>query len=113
MGLVEEGGSIAVCCDLAEEPGPAVRRVAEAPLRREALAKIRKELPEDAVIAAQLADALDRGEVYLLSRLGGDLVEQLEIAPVGGPDEIVRLARHHASCIVLANAAHAIVRAED
>ena len=113
LGLVEEGGAIAVCCDLAGEPGPAVRQLAESSSRRDALRQIRKDRSADALAAAQLAEALDRVTIYLLSRLDEALVEQLDIAPLGGPGELARLVRRHPTCIVLANASHALAAAEE
>jgi len=110
--LVEEGGAIALCCELAAEPGPAVRQLADSGSRRDAICQIRKDRPEDALAAAQLADALDRVHVYLLSRLDDALVEQLGVVPLARPAELVRLARRHSSCIVLSNAARATVTAE-
>jgi len=113
LGLVEDEGAIAVCCGLAAEPGPAVRRLAESSSRRDALRQIRKDRFEDALAAAQLAEALDRVTVYLLSRLDDALVEQLDITPLAGPDELARLVRRRPSCIVLANATHALAAAEE
>jgi nickel-dependent lactate racemase len=111
--LVEEGGAIAVCCDLATEPGPGLRLLAESDSRQEALRHIHKERPEDALIAAQLADTLDRVTVYLLSGLEEELVERLEIAPLTEPEEVVRLTRRYPSCILLSNAVHARVTSEE
>ena len=111
--LVDEGGVIAVCCDLADEPGPAVRQLAATELRAEAMRWIRKERPVDALSATLLAQALDRAAVYLLSRLDPSLVEDLEIIPIGETDELVRLAGRHESCILLANAPHAMVSLEE
>jgi nickel-dependent lactate racemase len=111
-GLVEDGGAIAVCCDLADAPGPAVRQLAAAPVRDEALRWIRRERPADALPATLLAQALDRATIYLLSRLDPSLLEDLEVAPVAKAEELVRLAGRHASCILLADAPHALIRLE-
>jgi len=111
--LVEKGGAIAVCCEVASEPGPAMQRLAAARSRGEALAQIRRGQSEDAVPAAQLADAQDRARVYLLSRLEESLVESLEMAPISQTDELERLVRQHESCILLANAPHAMVTTEE
>ncbi len=111
--LVEDGGSIAVCCELAEAPGAAMQRMVGARSRREALRRIRKERLADALPAAQLARALDRGKVYLLSRLDPSLVDALDMIYVEAPDELARLARLHKSCILLANAPHAEVTLEE
>jgi len=109
--LVEDGGAIAVCCDLAAGPGPAVQQMAGTPSRAALLRRINKDPPEDALPAAQLARALDRGKVYLLSRLAPSLVEELDVIPIAGGEELTRLARQHKSCTLLANAPHAMVTA--
>jgi hypothetical protein len=111
--LVEDGGAIAVCCDLEAEPGPAVRQLADARTRPEALRWIRAERPEDALPATLLAQIQDRATVYLLSRLDEALVERLDMAPIAQVDELVRLAGLHKSCILLANATHAMVTLEE
>ncbi len=111
--LVEDGGAIALCCDLEDEPGPAVQQLADARARNEALRWIRRERPEDALPATLLAQVLDRVTVYLLSRLDASLVEQLEIAPIARAGELTRLAGRHPSCILLANAPHAMVTLEE
>jgi nickel-dependent lactate racemase len=102
--FVEDGGSIALCCDLAVPPGPAMQQMASGPSRDAALRQIGKQRPVDALPAAQVAHALDRGKVYLLSRLDAALVEDLDIIPIADPDELVRLVRQHESCTVLPNA---------
>lgn len=107
--LVEEGGAIAVCCDLATSPGPAMQRLMGSRSRDAALRRIRKERPDDALPAAQLASALGRGKVYLLSRLDPEMVEALDITPIADGAELGRLARQHKSCILLENAPYVVV----
>jgi hypothetical protein len=111
MRLVEDGGAIAVCCDLAARPGPAIQSMAGARNPRSTLKRIGKQLPADALPAAQLASALENGRVYLLSRLDPSLCEKLDIVPVR-PEEVQRLVQRHPSCILLSNAPHAIVNVE-
>jgi len=110
LPLVEDGGAIAVCCGLAAEPGPALRRLVSAPSSRRALAEIEKHAPEDAIPAFQLARAEQRSRVYLLSGLSESLVEELDMVPMAQPRELSRLADRHASCILLSNAPHAVVQ---
>jgi len=110
--LAEDGGTIAVCCDLDGEPGPAVQYLAEAPTRQEAVRQIRRERPVDALPATQLAQALERVKVYLFSRLDETLLEDLEIGPIHEVEELVRLTQRHESCILLSNASRAMVRKE-
>ena len=112
-GLVEDDGAIAVCCDLAAAPGPALQRLIGAPSREEAVRQIRRENPRDALPALQLARTLETSRVYLLSRLDPALVEDLEMIPIARPEELVRLTQHQSSCLVLANAVHAMVHVED
>ena len=108
--LVEDDGAIAVCCELAARPGPAMQHLIGAPSRDEALRQIRRDNPRDAVPALQLAKALDAHRVYLLSRLDADLVEELELIPVDGPEDIARLAQRSRSCLVVANATRAMIQ---
>lgn len=107
--LVDEGGAVAVCCDLAGVPGPGVQRMVGAASRRSALNKIRRERPVDALPAAQIAESLDRFTVYLFSKLDPELVEDLDMVPIASPSELIRLASRHESCTLLANASLAVL----
>jgi len=102
--LVEDGGAVAVCCELECPPGPGLQRIAGAESRQAALGAIRRERPIDALPAAQIAHALDRFTVYLLSRLEPETVEDLDMVPIAAPTELARLARRHQTCTLLANA---------
>jgi len=108
--LVEDGGSIAVCCELAASPGAAMQQMMGAESRRTAMGRTNRDRPEDAVPAAQLARALERGKVYLLSKLEASVVEDLEMIHVGNGAELSRLVRRHPSCVVLSNAPYAMVK---
>jgi len=112
-GVVADDGAIAVCTDLTTGLGPALQQLAGADDLHMALRQITHDRPADAVPAAQLAHALERGQVYLLSRLEEAVVEELGVAPVTSADQIARLASRHPSCIVLANAQHAVAFAPD
>ena len=101
---VEEDGAIVVCCELAAALGPALQRMMYASSRESALRHVGKERPADALPAAQLAHAQQQHKVYLLSRLDPAVVEDLDVIPVAGPDELLRLTRQHSSCILLSNA---------
>ena len=50
--------------------------------------QIRRENPRDALPALQLARTLETSRIYLLSRLDAGLVEELEMIPLAGPDEL-------------------------
>ena len=94
-------------------PGPALQRLIGEPSREEAMRQIRRDNPRDALPALQLARALETNRIYLLSRLDPGLVEDLEMVPIGGPEELVRLTQRSDSCLVLANAVHAMVQVEN
>ena len=111
--VVEENGAIAVCCDLAAPPGPGLQRLIGAASREDAVREIRRDNPRDALPALQLARALETSRIYLLSRLDPGLVEDLEMVPIAGPEELARLAQRSDSCLVLANAVHAMVHVEN
>jgi nickel-dependent lactate racemase len=107
--FVTEDGSIVVCSELAAQFGPALQRMAAASSPESALRHVGKERPVDALPAAQIAHALQQNKVYLLSRLDPSRVEDLNIIPIAGADELNRLARQHQSCILLSNAQYLTV----
>jgi nickel-dependent lactate racemase len=112
LRVVEEGGAIAVCSDLKEAAGPAVRWLASTESPETALREIVRERPVDALAAAQLVEAVGRCRVYLLSGLAPGAVEDLSVTPVDGPEQLQRLAAQQPGCILLANAQYAIATPE-
>ncbi len=111
LRLVDEGGTIVICSELAAEAGPAVRYLAASESPQAALREIVRERPDDALVAAELAEAMGHGRVYLLSRLKSSAVEELAISPIEGPEQLQRLVAQHTSCILLANAQYAMATA--
>lgn len=101
---VTDAGAIALCTELADRPGPALQWLGRAKDLPTAMRHIRKQRTSDAGAANELARALERVQVYLLSRLDESVVEELGVAPVTAAEEIARLASRHRSCILLANA---------
>ena len=85
-----------------------MKHLGESEDRHLAVRQIRKHQLSDALPATQLARAMDRARVYLLSDLDAETVEELGMAPVESADEIPRLAARHKSCILLGNAQHAV-----
>ncbi len=109
---LRDDGAVVVCCELSGELGPAMQLVAGADDLDAALAAIGKRAPSDARAAAEVVRALQRGQVYLLSRLDEDLVEGLGMVPLPA-DGVARLAERYDSCILLENAHCAVARAGD
>jgi len=111
--VVTDGGAIALCTDLMDAPGPALRQLEGQSDRDEALREIRKNRLVDLIPATELARAMDRASVYLLSRLESDRVESLGMAPVENVKELARLSGRYPSCILLSSAQYAAVRLEE
>jgi len=112
VAVAEEDGAVAICCELAERPGPAMQQLAAAGLQPSAMRQINKDRPPDALVAASLARAADRCRVYLLSRLEAEVVEDLGMIHVESPEELKRLVSRHSTCTVLADAPRVVVRCE-
>jgi len=106
LPVLADDGAIAVCCDLAALPGPAVESLAFGDDRRAALRHWKKHAPADFLPALQLAEAMERGRVYLLSRLDETLVEELGMAAIANGAELARLATRKGACLVLPGADH-------
>ncbi len=111
--LAETGGAVALCCELQSPPGPVLQRLAARRSPRAALRALARHPCEEAWVAVQVCRALHHAHVYLLSRLDPTTVEALEMAPLADGAELARLVRRHASCIVLANAPHALLTREN
>ncbi len=106
---VEENGAVAICCEISENVGPALQRLAGADDPQKAIRTIGRQKPIDAPVAAELVRAQQRGKVYLLSRLNDDLVEELGMVPIE-PPQFERLATRYGSTILLPNAQYAMAR---
>ncbi len=97
--LVDEGGAVVLCTDLHEPPGMSLQRLmADEPLNGDESAG------PDALAAFVIGESRERHPVYLLSQLDADTVEDLGIGFVSCLEDVGRLSRNHASCIVVENA---------
>jgi hypothetical protein len=100
--LVRPGGKIALLSRVAGEPGDALRRLAEASSRDEGFASLRVgEGEPDYRAARRIAEALARSDVYLLSDLEPDFLEDLGVVSLARPEEVRRLSRTAASWTVV------------
>jgi len=107
--VVREEGAVAICTELAQRLGPGMQRIVGDEDLDAVLSEIRQYHPSDALPAAELVQALQRGKVYLISRLDDELVEDLGISPIQS-EQVARLATRYGSCILLANAQYAMAR---
>jgi nickel-dependent lactate racemase len=106
---VNDGGAIVICSSLRCRPGTALQRLTEMRDSESLLHELRRDRTADATPAALLAEALERVKVFLLSDLEEEAVEDLGVGHVGSTEQIVRLSRQFASCILLGNAQHAFL----
>lgn len=107
--LVADGGAVAICSELGCPPGKSLGRLVGSTDFEIVERKARCDHADDSWPAWQLARALQRGPVYLLSRLEADTVEDMGLAPVADVEELVRLAGRHESCIVLDDSQYTLV----
>jgi len=109
--VVEDNGTIAICCDVRSKPGPSLRKLARSPSLEEARRAIQQDSSPDALTAAQFVRTLQHAQVFMLSGLEEDVVQSLGLGYVASPDEVVRLAsRHKQDCLLLQNAHQAAPR---
>jgi nickel-dependent lactate racemase len=109
--LVEDNGTIAICCDVRSKPGPSLRKLARSPSLEDARRAILQDSSPDALAAAQFVRTLQHAQVFMLSGLDEDVVQSLGLGYVASPDEVVRLAaRHKQDCLLLQNAHQAAPR---
>jgi nickel-dependent lactate racemase len=110
---VTDGGSIVLCTKLQQPPGTSVQRLAEMRDGEELIRSLKGDRSTDAFTARLLARTMDRAQIFLLSLLEEETVEDLGLGHVSCPDEVTRLSRRHDSCILVGNAQHALVATEE
>jgi lactate racemase-like protein len=111
--VVEVGGAIAICSDLAAAPGPTLGHLVGNSDWESYERGARGDKEADSWPAWQLVRALQRGPVYFLSQLEEELVEEMGLAPITDFDQLARLASHHESCLVLDDAQYAVATVTD
>jgi nickel-dependent lactate racemase len=100
----DEDGAVAVCGDFTKGPGRSLRRLVGAADLQAVANRLQGESHEDTWAAQELAAALARGPVFFAGRLSDEQVENLGMAPIGGPEEITRLASRLGECVVIRDA---------
>jgi Lactate racemase N-terminal domain len=110
--LLEEGGAVAVCSNLAVEPGESLSRLIGSNDLEKAERRIANDSAPDSLPAWHIVRALQRGPVYFLSQLDPETVEELGVAPIESVDDLARLAGRHDSFAIINDAQHVIVTLE-
>jgi hypothetical protein len=110
--LVAEGGAVAICTNLDEPPGESLGRLIGSPDLADTERRLLRDHAEDSWPAWQIARALQRGPVYLLSQLDQETVEDMGLAPMADVAELKRLAGRHESVVLLRDSQHAVAAVE-
>lgn len=113
LAAVADDGVILLCTDLRCPTGPALQLLASLNDAPEAIREIRRARSPDAVSAALLVEARERTQIYLLSGLNGETVEELGVGYVSDEDEVGHLCRQFDSFLLLADAHRAGVVVEE
>lgn len=108
--IVARDGRILLLTELSETPTEGIEMIRDARTPHEALKPVRERAEADRETALCVAQALDRANVYLLSKLPDDLVEDLFMVPVADIDEARRVIEGNEECAVIGSAQHAFVR---
>jgi nickel-dependent lactate racemase len=105
-GLVARDGRIVVLSQLDAPLTDGLQLIRESRKPRDAMRPLREQSPPDLLTATALAQSVEWANVYLLSRLEPDLVEELFMIPLGGLDEVERLISGEDSVAVIASGQH-------
>jgi nickel-dependent lactate racemase len=107
--VVVRDGRILLLTDLSDEPGEGVKIIAECRSPRDALKPLREKAPPDLLSATRIAKGIDWANVYLLSRLDPQLVEDLCMIPIESAAEAARLVEGDEPCAIIGGAQHTSV----
>jgi nickel-dependent lactate racemase len=102
--VVKPGGRVALITDVNPPLGRAAELMRQYDDPVDALKILFKEKPADLAAGFLWASAAERAKLYLLSRLPGDVVEEMFVTPLQKSDEILKLLAEGASCLVLPDA---------
>ena len=104
--IVVRDGRVLLLTDLAQPPSDGIRLIAQCRSPREALKPLREAAPPDLLTATRIARGIDWTNVYLLSRLDPQLVEDLCMIPLDSAAEAARLIEGDEPCVVISGAQH-------
>jgi nickel-dependent lactate racemase len=104
QSVLEPGGAIAICSELANAPGPSLRRLLGSGDYARLERKLQRDRFADSRTALLVCRALEQGPVYLHSQLDANVVEGLGLAPIESDAELLRLAKSYRCPVVLEDA---------
>lgn len=102
--VLDAGGAIAVCSAIAALPSSTFNPLRDAVDFEEVQRELATMDADDLPTAMTLAQALERGPVYLRSQLPTDVVESLGMTPFESDGELSRLAASRGHCVLIEDA---------
>jgi nickel-dependent lactate racemase len=102
--VVKPQGRIVLLSSAAPSLGAGAELLREADDAEEALKRIRRSAPADMAAAFQWASAAKRANLYVLSKLSGEAVEELFATPLDEAAQVQRLVNSAESCLWLEDA---------
>ena len=111
--LVARDGRIVVLSDLSAELGEGMKLLRDCYEPKDAIQPLRKQAAADLLPATQIASTLDWANVYLLSELEANVVEELAMTPIASPQEVGRLISFESSCVFLNAAQYVYAQVRD
>jgi hypothetical protein len=114
--LVRRGGKIVVLSRASGRIGPALKALSEADNPRDVASLLRNhESADDYLFAHQLAASLAWADIFLLSALSSQVVEDMFSVALETPEQARRLVAQSASCLFVSRAdlTSAVVSNED
>jgi hypothetical protein len=103
--LVNHGGKIVALSHATGSIGPSLSRLIDAGYTRGGTAALRGHDDDpDSVVGRRLAQVLEWADVYLLSRLDRQVVEDLSMVPLERSDDARRLVARSGSCLLVSHA---------
>jgi len=104
--VVAKDGKIGVLTQLDAPLGEGLQLIRDSRRPRDAMRPLRELSPPDLGAATALAKAVEWANVYLLSNLDPDLVEEMFMIPMANTDEVQRLIAGEESIVVIASGQH-------
>lgn len=101
--LVAREGRIVVLSELNQPCGPGLEILRQHETAADAIKPLRVEAPVDLIPATQIAAVVRWADVYLLSQLDGDLVQELFMFPLDNTEEAVKLIEQSEGSVALIN----------
>lgn len=99
--LLEVGGAIAICCNLTQSPGKALRRLASESSFEDLQKATRKDLSRDGLAATMLLRTREESRIVLASGLPREQLEEMGLGAIDSNQELQHLVDQYPRTVVL------------